>query len=74
MGTESDRLDWQACRRLLCLPELKIDVVYHAGIKHRAADTLLRLKATGTDQTPIDEDIPVHRITPPTARKESGER
>lgn len=33
------------------------NVVYRAGTKHQAADTLSRLAAASNDQTPIEDDL-----------------
>lgn len=57
------KADW------MCPPAESI----YAGIKHKAADALLRLKTTGTDQTPIDDTIPVLFITLQLPQKRKGE-
>lgn len=43
----------------LRLSGFDIDVVHCAGNKHQAADALFRLTATGEDQAPIENDLPV---------------
>lgn len=43
--------------------ELNVDIVYWAGIKHQAAGALSRLRTTGTDESPHDDDVLVLTIT-----------
>lgn len=45
-----------ACCRLR-LSEFEFYVDYRTGIKPQAFDALSRLEQTGTDQTPIEDDI-----------------
>lgn len=45
------------------LSEFDINVVHSADIKHQEADVLLRLKTFGTEQTPIEDEIPILHFT-----------
>lgn len=44
---------------------MEFDVVHRADIKHQAADALYRLKTTGGDTSPLDDDLPVMNIVGP---------
>lgn len=47
----------------LRLSEFWFDFIYCAAITYQAADNLSPVKATGNDQTPINDEIPVLWIT-----------
>lgn len=47
----------------LQLKEFKFDVLHCAGINHQAAEALSPLKTTRTDQTSIEDELPVLFIT-----------
>lgn len=57
----------------LILFKFEFNVLYHADIKHQAADTYLRLRTTGEDETLIASDFTVLCITVSTLRKRNGE-
>lgn len=46
----------------LRLFELNFNVVHGAGIKHQAADALLRLPAEEVDNTPLEDMLPVFKL------------
>lgn len=64
MDTEFERLHWKASALGTRLSEIEFDLLTCTSNKHQACDALLRLKTTGTDRSPIDDDIPVLGITP----------
>lgn len=57
-------------RMPLQLSESDFEVVIWVDIKHRAADVLSRLRRTGIDDLPLEDDIPFLSIT--KAQPESG--
>lgn len=80
--TEHDVLKWilnltdwtgKPARQRLYLSKFEVDVVHCAGIKHQAANVSSQIKTTGTDQTPIEDKIPVFYITASIPRKRRGE-
>lgn len=48
----------------LILSNFESNVVQCAGIKHQASETLSRIRTTGKDEIPIEDDIPVVGISP----------
>ena len=78
--TDHDSLRWllnladasgRLARWRLRLAEYEYDVVHRPGIKHQAPDALSRLPTKGTDQSPLDDDIPCF-IADSASRKEDS--
>lgn len=53
-------------RRRLRLPELELDILTCSGVRPQVADELLKLRTTGTNNTKLEDEIPVRNINPET--------
>lgn len=71
MNFEPDGLDEQAGASGTTIFWGQIDVVHPAGLKHQAADVLLRQKTYGENKNAMKDDIEVLYLTSPSTFKKN---